>query len=1282
MASPANPRNFSPHGSRSQMMQVPPPNYPISSSPWTAMYLVSPPLPRGVTAVQFNITSHDQGWCSNPSDGIWSWFDVSILGNLREDESPAFSDLTDPSYLKSRPGDFGQVFQDRGLYFKDIPRENQATLGITKPVTKNKIHRSWRQQVITWRLEDGGEEADFLSLLEEGDRLVIWARAQFAGWVNFVKDVRIMVSVDETTQAVQNPVQPALSLTASASDSGTFHKETTIPRHVHGAKGRPSHKEDDNRGSIPQAFNDIFGALQSSFLDVGRTQYLDRLNQELSHFEGLLDDLPVDHVTRPNVLDMAGLLLKFRRNLTGSIADLGRSIAYLQLAVLLRPDEPTFRQHYVMALGDRANRASHGSDLNVASDELKSALASPHWSETQRMDLADIVIRAYLTRYENTQDISDLETACDIILQRDGFSQIDPYTEAQYLDAQHLLWSMRHGDLGGNPKSVGSDIKQEELLQREHLDMIISTTEKALLTIPQNDQRHANLLELLSIRYYRLFCHTSELKDLDSAISRAEKALSLSQSKAPFYTLTPRLHLTIFLMDRWYRKHDIADVYEAASHNWAAIGAAPPYDVLRTILFVNACKILNAQYSVTKDIEYLEFGITRLESLRNDSLERLSGAFKLDYFYELGRLYETKFGVTGTLQDMEQTIDLFGRAVASIPKGNPPKAEMTLKLGMLWLRKYHLTKNIEDVRTGYTQLAESTFASDASPLTRVLSASQMIDILTHNGDWATACVFAEWFLPSLVHASGREVERDDQIYINRQVRGLGSRICAALCRLDFPVEAVLKLEFARGRIMGHLIDAQSDISSLQAVEPKLAEEYESLRQRAFDKSLSSAFQDTPQSQSRHDYFRELAQCEGRIRQITGFEGFLQPLDWTDLPGIVQAGPIVIVNSTCVSTDAILITHLGARALNLPDMTPKAPPEYRQLFSRHGHTRAGDEFHLDVRDIEPELSPEDLTHELLTWLWYTCVKLCLDALASDGVLASGDELSRIWWIGAGAASALPFHAAGDYSNGIPSNGESCLDRVISSYTPTIKALCNARQRASEALPRTRDTSSLLVVAMPETPEHGALYGVRQEVKGIIHSAGHALQIKEMQGPSAADVLSHLQNNTTEMVHFACHGYSDPVNPMDSHLVLQKPQQQEGVPSSTVLVPDQLKLSALLDTKAISRSWIAYLSACSTAEGKDQSLRDEALNIANGFLVAGFSHIIGSLWAADDEAFISRRAAADSEDLNRAVAEAVRDATLETRRKYANNPAAWALIYEKVMNVIARCASFQYERDMAS
>ncbi|PWY96571.1 hypothetical protein BO94DRAFT_592448 [Aspergillus sclerotioniger CBS 115572] len=135
----------------------------------------------------------------------------------------------------------------------------------------------------------------------------------------------------------------------------------------------------------------------------------------------------------------------------------------------------------------------------------------------------------------------------------------------------------------------------------------------------------------------------------------------------------------------------------------------------------------------------------------------------------------------------------------------------------------------------------------------------------------------------------------------------------------------------------------------------------------------------------------------------------------------------------------------------------------------------------------------------------------------------------------------------------------------------------------------------------------------------------------------------------MVHFACHGYSDPTNPTDSHLLLQK-RGESG------MVPDQLKVSTLLDTNVVSRAWIAYLSACSTAEVKDQSLRNESLKITNGFLAAGFSHVVGSLWSADDEVCVDMAASfyealvrrrASSADPNKAVAEAVRDATLQIR-----------------------------------
>jgi hypothetical protein len=45
-------------------------------------------------------------------------------------------------------------------------------------------------------------------------------------------------------------------------------------------------------------------------------------------------------------------------------------------------------------------------------------------------------------------------------------------------------------------------------------------------------------------------------------------------------------------------------------------------------------------------------------------------------------------------------------------------------------------------------------------------------------------------------------------------------------------------------------------------------------------------------------------------------------------------------------------------------------------------------------------------------------------------------------------------------------------------------------------------------------------------------------------------------------------------------------------------------------------IAYLSACSTAENRAKHLMDELLHVVSGFQVAGFRHVIGTLWPSND------------------------------------------------------------------
>lgn len=54
----------------------------------------------------------------------------------------------------------------------------------------------------------------------------------------------------------------------------------------------------------------------------------------------------------------------------------------------------------------------------------------------------------------------------------------------------------------------------------------------------------------------------------------------------------------------------------------------------------------------------------------------------------------------------------------------------------------------------------------------------------------------------------------------------------------------------------------------------------------------------------------------------------------------------------------------------------------------------------------------------------------------------------------------------------------------------------------------------------------------------------------------------------------------------------------------------------DVKGINAK-IAYLSACSTAVNAVDLLQDECVHIASAFQLAGFSHVLASLWVAQDD-----------------------------------------------------------------
>lgn len=119
---------------------------------------------------------------------------------------------------------------------------------------------------------------------------------------------------------------------------------------------------------------------------------------------------------------------------------------------------------------------------------------------------------------------------------------------------------------------------------------------------------------------------------------------------------------------------------------------------------------------------------------------------------------------------------------------------------------------------------------------------------------------------------------------------------------------------------------------------------------------------------------------------------------------------------------------------------------------------------------------------------------LQELACYSPSPASDKIQRVWWIGTGTASSLPFHAACQYHNGRVAEAESCFDQTIPSYTPTIKALRNARKRPLAVGKLNSKDTSVVIVTMPTTPGQIALSGVAREEKVITEATKHAYTIR--------------------------------------------------------------------------------------------------------------------------------------------------------------------------------------------
>ncbi|KAF8431594.1 CHAT domain-containing protein [Boletus edulis BED1] len=321
---------------------------------------------------------------------------------------------------------------------------------------------------------------------------------------------------------------------------------------------------------------------------------------------------------------------------------------------------------------------------------------------------------------------------------------------------------------------------------------------------------------------------------------------------------------------------------------------------------------------------------------------------------------------------------------------------------------------------------------------------------------------------------------------------------------------------------------------------------------------------------------ELQRIIINIRELPGFSRFLLPSFFSDIRHAASGGPVIIVNASQYSCDA-LVVFLDRDPVHIPLQITLE--RVRDLSK-------------EVNNLTVRATRADVTRELAAFLrklWDLIVSPIVDFL-----LTTHPPQSRIWWCPTGEFSVLPLHAAGPYRH-----GEQNLSRLyISSYTPTLSALIRARRPA----PSNSTTQGKRFVAIGQTKAAGTkteLLSVGAELDVVRQRVDSLAAFTRIDGEECCTSRVAEELCKTEWVHLACHGLPNRTHPFESAFALH-----DG----------HFTIEQIMRCEPENPQF-AYLSACHTTVG-DKDSPDEVIHLASAMQFAGFRSVIGTMWVVDD------------------------------------------------------------------
>jgi tetratricopeptide (TPR) repeat protein len=888
------------------------------------------------------------------------------------------------------------------------------------------------------------------------------------------------------------------------------------------------------------------------------------------------------------------------------------------------------------------------ADLDEAAETLRAALDEAADGDERLYLMSDLASTLHL-RFTRRETRADLEEAAS--LARDATAAVSPQTPpgllvnlAVVLDARarmtgtldDLDTAIRLVRRAATATAAHSPARTGQ--EREYIRMRV----EGIWTRPAADQEpsHAEVLRFLGIYLTRRFEWTDVLADADAAIELRRQALTALGDGAERTRYLASL--SYMLASRYRVSGERADLDEAVAAGREAAAAAPDNATHLALL----SDTLRARFSESGDETELEEAVelarcaARLTPEHDD--RRTAG------LATLCQVLRTRYSLHPYLPDLDEAVNAARQALAAAGADDDERPKYLLVLGeTLAVRVRDAGRRAgprreADRAEALSVLSELTDSAVAPPWLRVYSAKigavlAVNDSAPGTADPALAADLLETAIRLLPEVAPRRMSSDQQRDAIEVAGGLASNAAAmALADETRPApertrRALSLLEAGRAVLLSQFLGIHGDLTELRRVRPDLAARFAALRNLLDTHADRSPL-------DRADRVETAAELDGTLREIrslNGFAGFGLPPAADELLATAGQGPIVILN-VAYRGDALLLTADGITPLPLPEVTGPAVVDQVNTF------------HVALREAcDPaadRIAAQATLTGVLKWLWDHVTGPVLDALGYRGAPAREDTpLPRVWWAPGGYLGLLPLHAAGYHDD--PGSGQTVMDRVVSSYTPTSGALRHARLRAAAG---TAPADRALVVAAPKVPGLPELRNVPAETELLADVLADALTLTD---PDRDRVLAELPGRS--VAHFACHGGFNVSDPAVSGLLLRDHERHP-------LTVGDLGAVNLADAQ------LAYLSACHTAVNSADRLLDESMHLAGALQAAGFPHVVGTLWELDEEEALEittdfytwlRDPGTGRLDLGRA-ARSLHRATRRQRDLYPVTPSLWA------------------------